>query len=392
MAGSDELRAAAGHRPARLRRFLYGLRTRHSGPRRDPIAVAVGVFIGCTPLYGLHLLISLVAADLLRLNRLKVYLAANISNPFMLPFLLFAEIQTGAWLRRGSPHRLTREAITAVDPWTFGLDLVLGSLAVGAVLAVALGGITWAALRSRRADGPFSALVDRAAERYAGTSLTAWEFANAKLRADPVYRAAVGDGLLPGGGTLLDIGCGQGLTLSLLLEARATPAGASPPPRPWPVYARLIGVETRPRIARLAAEALADPTVEIISSDVREMSLPGSDAILLFDVLHLMPREAQDALIADVRAALRQGGVVLVREADAGSGWRFAIVRVGNRLKALTARRWRQTFAFRTPEEWRAGFTRAGFRVEVFPGPASHPFGNTLYRLTLQVRASSRSV
>ena len=73
---------------------------------------------------------------------------------------------------------------------------------------------------------------------------------------------------------------------------------------------------------------------------------------------------------------------MLVREADAGAGWRFTLVRIGNRLKALTARRWRQTFAFRRRDDWVACFTRAGFRIQVFPGPATHPFGNTLYRLT----------
>ena len=221
MADRDAHQAAGGGRPSRVRRFLHRLRTTHSGPDRDPIAVGVGVFIGCTPLYGLHLLLSVMAADLLRLNRLKVYLAANISNPLMLPFLIFAEVQTGAWLRSGRVHALTREAIAATDPWTFGLDLVVGSLAVGAVLAVTLGALTHAALRKPQADPRFSALVRRAVDRYAATSLTAWEFANAKLRSDPVYRTAMVDGLLPGGGTLVDIGCGQGLMLALLVEARA---------------------------------------------------------------------------------------------------------------------------------------------------------------------------
>ena len=376
MADADQSRAAGIGRQARLRRFLHLLRTKHTGPERDPLAVGIGVFIGCTPLYGLHLILSILVADLLRLNRLKVYLAANISNPLFLPFLIFAEVQTGAMLRRGHFHALTREAITAVSPWSFGLDLIVGSLALGVVLGIAMGSLTYAALGRGNTDQRFSELAGRATERYATSSITAWEFANAKLRADPVYRTALQPGMLPGGDTLLDIGCGQGLMLALLVEAEP------------PIYSRFVGIDTRPRVATLAAEALAGAPVEIITADASGAPLPACDAALLFDVLHMMPIAAQETLLSAVKAALRPGGVVLVREADANAGWRFALVRIGNRLKALAGRNWKQHFAFRRPDEWTACFHAHGFQVETFPGPASHPFGNTLFRLTA---ASGRS-
>ena len=139
-------------------------------------------------------------------------------------------------------------------------------------------------------------------------------------------------------------------------------------------------------MARLATEALTgsngDAGADIITADARTGALPSCDAVLLFDVLHLMPVEAQEPLLAAVRTALRPGGVVLIREADAGAGWRFALVRIGNRLKALSAGQWRQPLAFRRPDAWVACFREAGFHVRVLPGPATHPFGNTLFRLS----------
>ena len=62
-----------------------------------------------SPLYGFHLAICWVVGSLLGLNRLKMYFAANISNPFVAPWLVFAEVQLGAWLRRGSFHPLSRD-------------------------------------------------------------------------------------------------------------------------------------------------------------------------------------------------------------------------------------------------------------------------------------------
>jgi uncharacterized protein (DUF2062 family) len=368
-------------RRARLRRFLYRLRTEHTSPRRDAVAVGVGVFIGCTPFYGLHLILSVLGADLLRLNRLKVYLAANISNPLVLPFLVFAEVQAGAWLRSGRVHALSREAVTSVDPWIFGLDLVIGAVAIGAIAGGVIGALTYAATRDRAADPVFTGLVHRAAEHYALTSLTAWEFAHAKLRSDPVYRLAMRDDVLPGGGTLADIGCGQGLMLALLAEARRAPAAADLATRRWPTYQRLLGIETRPRVAAMAQDALGALDVEIVPADATRTPLPHCSAVLMFDVLQMMPRAAQDALVAAVRAAIAPEGVALVREADASAGWRFVLVRTGNRLKALAGRAWRQRFAFRGRDEWVACFRAHGFDVDVLPGLESHPFGNVLFRL-----------
>jgi len=50
----------------RLRRAFYDLRTEYTGPARDAAAVGVGVLIGCTPFYGLHLLICWAVGSLLR--------------------------------------------------------------------------------------------------------------------------------------------------------------------------------------------------------------------------------------------------------------------------------------------------------------------------------------
>src|SRR5688572_18510239 len=134
-------------RPGRFaRRFFQHLRLEYPGPRRDAAALGVGAFIGCLPVFGFHLPLTIVAGRLLRLNRLKMYLAANVSNPVMAPFLLFAEVQTGALLRRGEFHAVTLEAVRQVDPWSLGLDLLVGSVFVGVVMGVSLTAATLAAV------------------------------------------------------------------------------------------------------------------------------------------------------------------------------------------------------------------------------------------------------
>ncbi len=370
-----------GRRRNALRQYVFGLRSEGAESGRDAFAIALGVFLGCLPIYGFHLLLSIAVAKALGLNRLKVYLAANISNPFMAPILLLAELQTGALLRQDSLHALTLQEVRSVDLRLYALDIAIGALVIGVTLGTAALVVTRAAMKGAERDPYFSTIVRRASERYVGDSLTAWEFARAKLRLDPVYKQMLLAGMLPRTGTLIDIGCGQGLSMALLVEASDAAAeprwtGHSPPPH----FDRMIGIDTRPRVADLARSALAG-RASIVCADARTLPFEKCSAVLLFDVLHMIPASAQRDLLCQLHEALEIGGVVLVREADAGAGWRFGMVRAGNVLKAIASGQWQQTFHFRSEPEWLACFASLGFRADLCP--TVKPAGaNLLFRLS----------
>jgi SAM-dependent methyltransferase len=370
-----------------MKRLVYQLRTEGEGAGRDGWAIGLGILVGCLPVYGLHLALCWVLGRGFGLNRLKMYLAANISNPFVAPALLFSEIQIGAWLRRGAVHPLSVDAVRQVSPWSFGADLAIGSVVLGSALGGLLGFLTWAMTRGRDADPAFADLVRRASDRYLASGITAWEFARGKMRGDPLYRMVLAGGVLPSGGTLVDVGCGQGLMLALLVEAARGGATAAPTSR-VPGFDTLIGIELRPRIAALARRALGSEAT-IIEGDVRDHTPGGCRAVLFFDVLHLMPPADQESLLFALEKALASDGVMVVREADAGAGRMFTAVRWGNRLKALAVGRWSQTFHFRSHPEWTALFEAAGFDVAANDASAGTPFGNVLYVLTRPRRGSA---
>lgn len=356
-----------------LRRTFFELRTEGEGRGREAAALGLGVFIGCTPFYGFHLLLCWVAGWALRLNRLKLYLASNVSNPLFSPFLLFTELQTGAWLRRHDLHDLTIATIKNTSPWTFGIDLLAGSVVVGAVLGLSVAAATLATGGMRATDRRLAALWHRASEPYLQAGVTAWEFARGKLRGDPVYGAILEPGVLVSGPALVDLGCGGGLALSAIREATRS---AAPSHRPAH-FDRLIGVELRPRAAAVARQVLGSDA-EIVVDDVRAFELPRCSTVLLLDVLHMIPRGDQERLIAGAAARLEPGGALVVREADAAGGAGFFFVRAGNRLKAILTGNWRQRFSFRTRDEWAALLRQYGMRVEVSGAAVGTPFANLL--------------
>lgn len=368
----------------RLRELLYRLRTEGDTPVRQAGAVALGVVIGCSPFYGLHLPLCLVFAWLLRLNRGLTYLAAHISLPFLLPFLLFGELQVGHWLRGGGTLPFQLSELRQLDPWQFGIDLLLGSAVVGVSLALPLALLTYRAAVARRREPRIHDLIEETAYRYLGHGMFDWEFTRGKLRHDPVYLQILKNGLLPPEGRLLDLGCGRGIFLSLLVTAcdrfdqGVFPAGWPPPPT-----LDLHGIETSPAAARAARAALSssgtsESTATIVVADLQDAELPPADAALLLDVLHYLPAQGQEDLIARVAAALEPGGLLLIRDADAAGGWRFTATRVQERVCALARRHFRQRFHYRGAAEWVRLLESAGFDVEVQPMGMGTPYSNVL--------------
>jgi len=56
-------------------------------PSRLALGMAVGVFIGVTPLYGLHTLLALAAAYMFRLNKAATITGAWLNLPWFAPFV-----------------------------------------------------------------------------------------------------------------------------------------------------------------------------------------------------------------------------------------------------------------------------------------------------------------
>lgn len=131
----------------RVRSAIGQVLTSHLEPRAIGAAVAVGVLVGCVPIYGLHLVVCAVLARAFGLNVGVVYAAANISNPVLAPALVTSELVVGSYARgRPLPSLHALEA----GPWALlasapdtAATLLLGSLIVGATLGVGLGAASY---------------------------------------------------------------------------------------------------------------------------------------------------------------------------------------------------------------------------------------------------------
>ena len=118
----------------------------NDSPRKKAFSLALGLFIGLSPFWGLHTLLVLGLAFLLKLNKPIAFAFSNISLPPFIPFILFASVQTGAWIW-GEEHFFSLAHITDNLLALKGLKTYLtGSLILATVVSTVSGGISYFAL------------------------------------------------------------------------------------------------------------------------------------------------------------------------------------------------------------------------------------------------------
>jgi len=240
-------------------------------------------------------------------------------------------------------------------------------------------GMTAVATARNDADDPVAALIAAAAARYAPAGRFAAGFARGKLRHDPVFVALLKRGLVPDGARVLDLGCGQGVLLALLVAAREQyragrwPAGWPAPPS----HLRLRGIEVLRSDVRRARVALGSEA-EIEEADLRVARVTPSDVIVLLDVVHYLEPPAQERLLGAVADALAPGGLFLMRVGDVTAGIPAFLTRMIDHLVTLARGSGLHPFHCRTVPQWAAALERRGFAVDAEPKSEGTPFANVL--------------
>jgi uncharacterized protein (DUF2062 family)/2-polyprenyl-3-methyl-5-hydroxy-6-metoxy-1,4-benzoquinol methylase len=365
-------------------------------PARLGLAVAVGLFIGSQPVFGLHLLLVLFVCLKLRLHAVLSYIAANISNPFLAPALLTAEVQVGGRVRTGHWPRLDREIQAGYGAFVdFAGHLLVGAPLVGIGLATAGFALTWSFVSVKRLVRPATSVLppyrlppeapfwlhatERVASRYASPDSTSaaeksqFHYVRIKLAVDPIARliADVEGEREHTLGEVLDIGTGRGQLPILLLELGRT--------------TRAHGVDwDRSKIthARRAAEARPDGAPPLPATfeaeDARSFAASPADTVLLIDLLHYFSIDEQNAILDRAADHVKPGGRLLVREADTERGIRSWATLLEEKIFTAVRFNRGERVRFRPAREIVARLEARGFSCEVIPAWGSTPFSNVL--------------
>ena len=92
----------------KFKETLIHLLKLHSTPHDIALGTAIGVFIAILPVYGLHTVMVIVAAIIIRpANKIAILLGTNISLPPTVPFITWAGYEIGRFILKGRFPPLT---------------------------------------------------------------------------------------------------------------------------------------------------------------------------------------------------------------------------------------------------------------------------------------------
>jgi len=106
------------------------------------LSVSWGLFIGIAPIWGYQLLLGMPLAHYFKLNKTITFIAANISLPPMIPFIIYASLKVGELVTGHPLNILSRSmsSFTLADISTSLWVYVMGSIVLAISMAV-LGGL-----------------------------------------------------------------------------------------------------------------------------------------------------------------------------------------------------------------------------------------------------------
>lgn len=153
----------------------------------------------------------------------------------------------------------------------------------------------------------------------------------------------------PERGRLLEVGCGHGLFANAcaLRNPELQVLGLDPSPRKIRAAAATVGSRSNVRFQEGRVEALAER---------------GFDCVAILDVLYLVPRAEWEPFLRACRDALRQDGLLLLKEVDVQPRWKFYRCVLQETLSVkLMGLTFGTGFAFAGRHEMRGVLQDAGF-------------------------------
>ena len=113
---------------------------------KKSLSIALGTFIGISPFWGLHSILAIILAAVLKLNRVISFVFSNVSFPIFIPFILYGSLKFGGFIL-GRTSLKFEQIDENFKIGVYLIQYIVGSFALAIVMAVLFGLIGYISLQ-----------------------------------------------------------------------------------------------------------------------------------------------------------------------------------------------------------------------------------------------------
>lgn len=106
---------------------------------KKALSIALGVFIGLSPIWGFHTVTVIFLAILLKLNKVIAFAFSNVSLPPFIPVILYFSLKLGSWLLGENFVLSMAEIEPSLELMKYLKSYIVGSLVLSVVSAITCG-------------------------------------------------------------------------------------------------------------------------------------------------------------------------------------------------------------------------------------------------------------
>lgn len=123
-----------------LKRFIMeDLLGSDDSAEKKALSIALGVFIGLSPIWGFHTVAVIFLALLLNLNKMIAFAFSNVSIPPFIPLILYFSLKLGSWFLGENFVLSMSEIDPSLELMKYIKSYIVGSLALSVTAAISCG-------------------------------------------------------------------------------------------------------------------------------------------------------------------------------------------------------------------------------------------------------------
>ncbi|MEH6763894.1 MAG: DUF2062 domain-containing protein [Aequorivita antarctica] len=127
-----------------LKQFLMeDLLSSDDSAEKKAFSIALGLFIGLSPLWGFHTVVVIFLALLFNLNKVIAFAFSNISIPPFIPLILYFSLKLGSWLLGENFVLSMSEIDPSIELVKYLKSYIVGSLVLSVTAAIVCGLVSY---------------------------------------------------------------------------------------------------------------------------------------------------------------------------------------------------------------------------------------------------------